>query len=432
MQSHSPRAQAIPAAVPPAWPGPIAAGMLAVVALLAAAAAARAQDTVITAHGIKTFGELQYPADFPHLAYVNPDAPKGGEMSIWAFGSFDSMHPYTVKGRAGGLASVFHESFLSGTADEIGAGYCLICETLEYPEDRSWVIFNLRPDVDLLGRHAADRRGCAVQLRGAARQGAGRLPRRPGAAGRSRSRCSGRTGSSTPSWTDIPKRDLPALVGGLPIFSKAEYDASGRDFEESSMTPMLGSGPYMIDRIDVGQTIVYRRNPDYWGWDLPLNVGRSNFDTIRIEYYADYAAAFEGFKGGSYYFRNEASSLSWATGYDFPAVANGWVVKRELADGTIATGQSFVFNLRREKFQDPRVREAIGLMFNFEWSNETLFYGIYERIHSFWENCELAATGAPAPEELAILRALGRRGSARRGDPDRAAGDGAVVREPAA
>jgi microcin C transport system substrate-binding protein len=403
MQTRRPSARALAAATAPGRMAMLFLGL--VLALGLAVVAARAEERVIVAHGIKTFGELQYPAGFAHLDYVNPEAPKGGEMSIWAFGAFDSMHPYTVKGRAGAGSTIFFESLMASTADEIGATYCLICETIEYPEDRSWVTFNMRDDVtfsdgspltaedvafsyDILREKGLSdfRFVLAQQVQGYEILGPHRI--------------------KFTFMPDFPKRDLPELIGGLPIFSKADYEASGRDFEESSMTPMLGSGPYVLDRVDVGQTIVYRRNPDYWGWDHPLMIGRSNFDTIRIEYYADYAAAFEGFKGGSYFFRNEASSLSWATGYDFPAVENGWVVKRELNDGTIATGQCFAFNLRRPQFQDPRVREAIGLMFNFEWSDETLFYGLYARINSFWENSDLAATGLPSAEEVEILQPL--------------------------
>ncbi len=155
-----------------------------------------------------------------------------------------------------------------------------------------------------------------------------------------------------------------------------------------------------------GTSITYRRNPDYWGNTHPLNIGQGNFDTLRIEYYADYNAAFEGFKAGNYTFRNEASSIEWATGYDFPAVLNGDVVKVELPDGSKASGQAFFFNLRREKFQDIRVREAIGLMFNFEWADQALFYGIYARIDSIWENSDREATGIPSPEEVALLQPL--------------------------
>ncbi|MBC7157545.1 MAG: ABC transporter substrate-binding protein [Rhodobacteraceae bacterium] len=378
---------------------------LALIGAVVVASAAVAQDEVIVAHGIGTFDDLRYRADFAHFDYVNPDAPKGGEMSVWAFGGFDSMHPYTTKGRAGALSSLFFESLMEGTADEIGAAYCLVCETVEYPRDRSWVVFNLRPEARfsdgtpltaedvvfsfdiLLEKGLPDFRAVlGQQVKSATAEGPHRV--------------------RYEFVKDFPTRDLPALVGGLPIFSKAFYEENDRDFEESSLDPLLGSGPYVLDELDVGQTIVYRRDPDWWGADLPNNIGRYNFETLRVEYYADYNAAFEGFKGGTYWFRNEASSLSWATGYDFPAIDAGHVLKRELPDGSLATGQSFIFNLRREKFADPRVREAIGLMFNFEWSNETLFYGLYERIHSFWENSYLAAEGLPTPEELALLEPL--------------------------
>ena len=374
-------------------------------AALVAALPVWGQETVITAHGISTFGELNLPADFTHLPYVNPEAPKGGEISIWAFGGFDSMNPYSVKGRAAGLSSAPYESILTGTADEIGSLYCLLCTTLEYPEDRSWVIFNLRPEVrfsdgtpmtaedvlfsyqTFLAKGLTDfRTVLATQVESVEVLDPHRI------------KFTFKDG--------VPHRDLPGDMGGLPVISKAHYEANGLDLEESSMTPMLGTGQYVPGRIDVGKSISWVRNPDYWGADLPINRGRGNFDTIRIEYYSDYDAAFEGFKAGNYTFRTEASSIKWATGFDFPEVANGQIVKTELPDGNKASGQAFLFNLRREKFQDPRVREAIGLMFNFEWSNATLFYGLYDRINSVWENSYLEATGTPTPEEAALLQPL--------------------------
>jgi microcin C transport system substrate-binding protein len=165
----------------------------------------------------------------------------------------------------------------------------------------------------------------------------------------------------------------------------------------------VGSGPYIVGEIDPGRSTVFVRNPDYWGNDLPINRGRHNFESIRIEYYADAIAAFEGFTAGNYLFRQENSSQNWANNYDFPRLSDGTVIREEIPQGTIASGQSFVFNLRREKFQDPRVREAIALMFNFEWTNQTLFYGLYSPIDSFWENTHLEAEGLAPPEELAVL-----------------------------
>ena len=364
-----------------------------------------ASAETITSHGISTFGELRYGADFPHLDYVNPDAPKGGEISIWGFGSFDSMHPYTTKGRAGQLSSMFFESLLEGTADEADAVYGLLAESLEYPADRSYVIFNMRPEARFSDGSPLTAEDVVFSYETLRDKG---LPSFRAVIQKQiesaeilaphRVRFTFKQG--------IPTRDLPLTVGGLPIFSKAWYDSTGADFEDSTLTPGLGSGPYVLDSLDVGQQIIYRRNPDYWGKDLPINRGRHNFDRIRIEYFADYNSAFEGFKAGTYTFRNEASSKIWATGYDFPAIEKGWAVKDTPPDGTLASGQSFIFNLRRAKFQDIRVREAIGLMFNFEWSNKTLFYGIYARINSFWENSHLKATGRPDEGELALLRPI--------------------------
>jgi len=397
----------IPAAARPPrlWAGLAAALCLGLPAQALESYVAEDGQTVTVAHGIGVFDELKYPAGFAHLDYVNPDAPKGGEMSVWSFGGFDSMHPYTTRGRAGALSSIFFESLMTGTADEIGSSYCLICESLEYPEDRSWVIFNMRPEARFSDGSPLTAHDVVFSFNILLEKG---LPdfrvvlrqqvESAEALDDHRVKFTFREG-----W---PTRDLPGLVGGLPVFSQAFYVENDRDFEASSMEPLLGSGPYVLDRVAPGQTIVYARNPDYWGWDLPIMQGRSNFDRLRIEYFADFDAAFQGFTSGQYTFRTEARAALWAESYDFPAVQRGHVVRHTLPDGNLASGQSFIFNLRRAQFQDPRVREAIGLMFNYEWSNEVLFHGLYDRIHSFWENSEMAAEGLPTPEELAILEPL--------------------------
>ncbi len=371
------------------------------------AMAAKAQEQeVIVSHGISTFGELKYPADFKHLDYVNPDAPKGGEMSqAWSQSGFDGMNPFSIQGRAALLSSAMYETILGGTSDEIMSSYCLLCTTMEYPKDRSWVIFNLREDVKFsdgtpmtsedvifsynlfLTKGLSDFRTIfSQQVESAEALGPYKVKFtfKPG----------------------IPTRDLPASVGGLPVLSKAHYEAEGLDLEKSSLKPFLGTGAYTLDRMDVGKTIVYRRNPEYWGEKHPLNVGQNNFDTIRIEYFADGNAAFEGFKSGAYTFRIESSAKTWAEQYDFPALTAGHVKKVELPSGVKANGQGWVFNLRREKFRDPRVRQAIELMFNFEWSNRTLFYGLYERVDSIWENSYLEPSGPPSPKEAAVLQPL--------------------------
>jgi len=373
-----------------------------VAALAAQVMSARAQEVIIS-HGISTFGDLQLPADFAHLPYVNPDAPKGGELSQWAGGTFDSLNPFSAKGLSATGSNIMLEAILTGTADEIGASYCLLCSTLEYPEDRSWVIFNLRPEVvfsdgtpltaeDVLFSFETFRTKGLTDFRTVFNEQVEaaevldphriKFTFKPG----------------------VPTRDLPESVGGLPIFSKAHYEANDLDMENSSTIPYVGSGPYMFDRMDIGRNIIYRRNPDYWGADLPINIGQNNFDTLRFEYFADGNAAFEGFKAGVYRFRLENSSKSWAEQYTFPSIAAGHVVKEALPSGAKASGQGYVFNLRRTNWQDPKVRQAISLMFNYEWSNQTLFYGLYERINSVWENTEMAATGVPSPQEVAILQ----------------------------
>jgi microcin C transport system substrate-binding protein len=382
---------------------------LALVTLAVVAHAARAEDQkIITSHGISTFGDLKYAPDFTP-DYVNPAAPKGGEISEWAFGTFDSMNAYSVKGTAAAGSTLAYESILTGTADEIGASYCLMCTTMDYPADRSWVTFHLRDDVKFSDGSPMTADDVVFSFNIFATKGLSDF----------------RTvfnkevdkveapDAHTVKFTfkpGIPTRDLPASVGGLPIISKADYAAKKLDLEASSLTPFLGTGPYVLDHLVPGQTIVYKRNPDYWGEKLPINKGQNNFDAIRYEYFADPNAAFEGFKGGAYTFRQENSSKSWAKDYDFPLVQSGQIQKVELPNGQKAPGQAFVFNLRRDKFKDPRVREAVGLMFNFEWSNKTLFYGSYTRINSVWENSYLAASGAPSTEELAILKLLVDKG----------------------
>ncbi|MEK9704605.1 MAG: extracellular solute-binding protein [Paracoccaceae bacterium] len=374
-------------------------------AVIFGAMSLRADEAITKTHGFNFFGELKYPADYKHLDYVNPDAPKGGEISIWTMGTFDSFNPYTRKGRAGALASAPFESLLEGTSDEVGTSYGLLAETLEYPEDQSWVIFNMRPEARFSDGTpvTADDVAFTYELflnEGLASYRAilGQIVTGVEILGPHRVKYS--------FADDASRRDAIPIVGGLPVKSKAWFEKTGAKLDESRMEPAIGSGPYVLDSYDINKRITYKRNPDYWGNDLPFNKGRGNFDTIRVEYFADSNAAFEGFKSGAYTFRQENSSKSWATAYDFPALDEGHVIKTLLPDGGMATGQSYVMNLRRDKFDDIRVRQAVGLLFNFEWSNESLFYGQYARINSFWENSELAAEGMPSDVELALLEPI--------------------------
>ncbi|MFT4716841.1 MAG: microcin C transport system substrate-binding protein [Paracoccaceae bacterium] len=372
------------------------------IAVMALALSASAQEDITKSHGISTFGELKYAADFKHLDYVNPDAPKGGEHSTWAFGTFDSLTPFILKGQAAAGSSIFYESLMTGTSDEPDALYGLIAETIEYPESRQWVIFNMRPEAQFSDGTPITADDVVFSFNVLIEDG---LPsykvtysdfEKVEALGPNRVKFTFAQGSNT--------RELPRRAGGLPIFSKAYY--ADRDFSESTLDPPLGSGRYVLDKLVPGKTVSYKRRDDYWGDDLAINVGRENFAKITFEYYTDYTAAFEGFKGGSYNFREEYSSKVWGTAYDFPALNDGYVIKEQIADGNPSGTQGFWFNLRREKFQDPRVREALGMVFNFEWSNQALFYGIYKRTDSFWENSYLQASGLPTEAELSLLEPL--------------------------
>ena len=363
---------------------------------------ARANEKITVSTGFSNFGELKYSKDFDHLEYVNPSAPKGGEISIWANGTFDSMNPYSRKGTSGSLSSIFFEELLTSTADEIGTVYCFMCSSLEYPEDLSWVVFNLRPEVTFSDGSKLTAEDVSFSYKLFLTEG---LVSFRAVLSKLVEKVEVLESNKIKFYflEDAPLRDRIETVGGLPVFSQKWFTENEAGLDESRLEPALGTGPYVLDSYDINQEILYKRNENYWARDLNFTKGRNNFDYIRVEYFGDSNAAFEGFKSGAYTFRIENSSKQWATGYDFPALNKGHIVKRELRDGTIATGQSFAMNLRKEKFKDIKVREALSLMFNFEWSNTTLFYGLYARINSFWENSDLAAIGVPEGEELDLL-----------------------------
>ncbi len=384
--------------------------VLSVLVLMLWALPSKAQETLIKSYGYNYFGNLKYDADYPHLDYVNPDAPKGGEISVWAPGGFDSFNPYTRKGRSGGYGSIGHESLMTSFADDATGLYCLLCETIEFPETLEYVIFDLRSEVRFADGTALTAEDVKFSYDLFIEQG---LPSFRAAFGAMITTVEVLDAHRVKFVfsPDSPLRDRIGFAGGISVFSKAWFEEGGHRLDEGSLTPIMGTGAYELDSYDVNRNIVYRRRDDYWGAELPQNLGRNNFDQIRVEYFADGAAAFEAFKAGEYTFRNENSSKQWATGYEFPGVQSGAVKIETLANGNLAQGQSYVFNLRREKFQDIRVREAIGMMFNFEWSNQSLFYGLYERTRSFWGGgTYLEATGTPSKGELALLEPLVARG----------------------
>ena len=385
---------------------PFVALLLAGGLLIGGVSVARSQDqTIIETHGYSTFGELKYPEGFARLDYVNPDAPKGGEMSVWFSGTFDTFNPYTAKGRAGYLSTIASESILVSTLDEVSAAYCYLCTSMEYPEDESWVIFHLRDDVTFSDGTPMTAEDVVYSHNKLLDEG---LPSYAEMV-RILIPTAEALDEHTVKFTfgaDVPKKDLIFQAGGVPVWSKKWMEENNYRLDESSLKMPIATGPYMLGSYDINQRIVYVRNPNFWGADHPMNIGQNNFDSIRVEYFADTDAAFEGFKAGVYTFRQENSSVTWATQYDFPALDKGWVIKEEPENKVMPPAVGFTFNLRREKFADPRVREAIGLMYNFSWTNETLQYGLFKQRDSFWQGQDMEAKGKPEGLELEYLQSV--------------------------
>ncbi len=360
-------------------------------------------------HGLSIFGDLGKPADFPHFDYVNVNAPKGGRVSMlapnWGYNqnpqTFNTLNGYVTKGDAAPRQGLTLDSLMVGAADEPDSIYGLVAESVAVSDDRREYTFLLRqgprfhdgspltaedvvwsintlkekghPDLrlslaDVDGTEVADARTVIVRFSAKA------------------------------------SAQLPLSVAGLPIFSKAWW--ADRDFEASTLTPVLGSGPYRVGRFETGLFIEYERVPDYWGADLPVRRGHYHFDVIRIEFFRERQAGFEAFKKGDITLREEFTSKTWATGYDFPAVADGRVVQKLFAAETVPRAQAWFFNTRRQKFADRRTREAIGLAFDFEWVNQNLFFGAYQRSASFFQTSVYQAEGPPDAAELALLEPL--------------------------
>ena len=369
--------------------------------LLLAVPAARAADTAGPAHGIAMHGDLKYGPGFTHFDYVNPDAPKGGELRLYALGTFDSFNPFIIKGNPDDGSGRIYDTLLTSSADEPFSEYGLLAESVETPPDRSWVIFRLRKEArwhdgqpvtadDVLWSYEALRSKGQPFYRAyyANVDKAEKLDER------------------TVKFTFKPgeNRELPLIMGQLTVLPK-HYWAS-REFDATTLDPPLGSGPYRIGTFEAGRWSSYERVPDYWGKDLAVNRGRHNFDRVRYDYYQNMTVAQEALKAGAYDLRVEASSKDWATAYDAPAVRDGRLVKGEFPHARPAGMQGYAFNMRRPLFQDRRVRQAIGYALDFEWANRALFYGQYTRSRSYFGNSELAANGIPQGAELAVLEPL--------------------------
>jgi microcin C transport system substrate-binding protein len=357
-----------------------------------------AEQYVFVGHGLAMHGDLKYGPDFQHFAYVNPNAPKGGEVKQAAIGTFDSFNPFIIKGNpADGLGGIY-DTLTAASADEPFSRYGVIAETIKTPKDRSWVEFTLRPEA-----RWHDGKPITVEdviwTFNTLREKGAPLYRFYYASVASVEK----TGQRSVKFTFTPgeNRELPLIVGELTVLPKHYWE--GRDFDKTTLEPPLGSGPYRIEGFEPGRWIRYRRVKDYWGKDLPVNVGRDNYDAVRLDYYRDATVVIEAFKAGEFDARVENSSKAWATAYDIPAVERGLILKEEISHNRSSGMQGFAFNTRRAIFQDPKVRRALAYTFDFEWSNKTLFYGQYTRTRSYFDNSELAATDLPEGDELELL-----------------------------
>jgi microcin C transport system substrate-binding protein len=373
--------------------------LAAVAALLSCVATAYA--VAEPRHGLSVFGELKYPADFQHFDYVNPDAPKGGRMITLGTGganTFDNLNGFILKGDAAQGLDLLFDSLMVRAQDEPDAVYGLIAKSADVAADGMSVTFKLRPEAKFADGTPVTADDVVFSFKTLKEKG------HPAIAQPLHDVVSAEAlDPQTVRYTfkGTLTRDLPIAVAQLPVLSKAYY--SKQPFEETSLKPPLGSGPYRIKDFKPGTYITYTRRNDYWAKDLPVNRGRYNFDEIRYDYFRDRNIELEALKSGQVDFREEFSSVNWATGYDIPAVKDGRLIKALLPDNRPSGAQGFFINTRLDKFKDPRVRLALDLVFDFEWSNKKLFYGLYKRTTSYFENSDMKATGLPTPEELALL-----------------------------
>lgn len=364
--------------------------------LIAAARIASAEPS----HGIAMHGAPKYDAGFSHFDYVNPDAAKGGSIAFGAMGSFDSLNQLIIKGNAApGMREYVHESLLARSYDEAFSLYGLLAESIETPEDRSWVIFQLRPEARFSDGKPVTVDDVIFTLELLREKG--RPYHRTYYSKVEKIERIGDRGIKL-IFAEGGDREMPLIMGLMPILAKHAVDAE--TFEKTSLAAPIGSGPYIVDEVDPGVRLVLKRNPDYWGRNLPVTHGLHNFDRIQYEFYRDGNTMFEAFKKGLIDIRVEGDPGVWARDYNFPAVSDGRVVKQEFEQQTPAGMNGLAFNMRKEIFADARVRRALTLLFDFEWMNANLFFGLYERTQSFFHGSELSSFGSPADErERALL-----------------------------
>lgn len=381
--------------------------------LISLALSSPASATITESHGYAQFGTLKYPARFTHFDWVNPQAPKGGTLRVMAFGTFDTVNPYTFKGTSPVTTANFlqyginelNEPLMVGTGqyspsgDEPASSYGLIAQSVEYSEDRSWVVFNLRPEARFHDGVPITAYDVAFSYRTLLKDGHPLY----------------RTALQEVLRVDILNKQRirfvfkrsgnPLLIlrlGELPVLPQHYW--KDRDFKATTFEPPLGSGPYRITSVTPGRQLIFERVKDYWGKDLPVNRGKYNFDRMEVEFYRDSDVAFEAFKAGEFDIYIEHQAKNWVNGYNFPAVRRGDVIKTQIPHQIPTQTQGLFMNTRRATFSDVRTREALGLMFDFEWTNRALFSDAYQRTTSYYPNSEFTASGLPVGHEWLMLK----------------------------
>jgi len=358
-------------------------------------------DAVTISHGIAMHGDLKYPPQFTHFDYANPDAPKGGKVVQSAIGTFDSFNNFIVKGTPADGLGYIYDTLLATAQDEPFSLYGLLAESLEVPADRSWIIFNLRPEARFSDGEPVTAEDVVFSFD---------ILREKGAPHYKAYYADIETIEALDkhrvkfSFKNNQNKELALIVGQVAILPKHYW--SEREFQKPSQDKPIGSGPYIIDRFEAGRSLTYKRNPTYWGADIPVRKGKYNFDEITFDYYRDGTVAMEAFKAGEYDFREENSSKRWATSYTGQAFDDGRIIATALEHENPTGMQAFILNNRKDKFSDPVVRQALALAFDFEWTNKNIFYNAYTRTHSYFSNSEMAASELPDAEELEILEPI--------------------------
>lgn len=355
-------------------------------------------------YGLSLIGKPAYGPDFKHFGWVNPNAPKGGRVRQMAFGTFDSLNRFSIKGNPAGGTLLVYDTLFADSPDEASTSYGLVAEWVSYPDDFSSATFQLRPGARFHDGRPITPEDVIFSMQ-ALKQAHPHFARYYKNVVKVEE-----VGDRQVKFTfDVTgNRELPLIVGQLYVLPRHFWEAKGsdgapRDLAKSTLEIPLGSGPYRIKEVDAGRSIVYERVKNWWAKDLPVSKGQWNFDELRIVYFRDQVPGFEAFKAGELDYWRESSAKNWATRYDFDAVKRGLVVKEMIPVAEVAPMQAFAFNIRRPQFQDPRVRRAFNLAFNFEQMNKTLLYDQYRRLNSYFDNSELRATGIPQGRELEIL-----------------------------